>query len=173
MYGFVYIPKKDKESVEKFGLLSVKEQVKHGFINLQQLQRKYGKQMKLALENFPDLERKIGKRKYFTIDDFITYLDWREEITERGSNAIYFLYKPIPYHYLQKIDDFGERIMYKIKIPKDWTIVPIGGDKPKYAYQWEQKYKKISNQDQLWFQHIPHFMVIPPIGTSGVLLVQK
>lgn len=172
MYGYVYIPKEDKCSVEKIGLLSVREQVKLKLIRFKTLQVKYGEQFRTALERYPDLRKRIGKVKYFTMDDFLTYLDWREEVTERGSNAIYLLYKPIPQKYIGAISDFSERIMYKVKVPSKWTRIHIGNPKPKSQRAWDQVYENtISSDNPLWFQYVPHFMVVPPIGTPGVLYV--
>jgi hypothetical protein len=175
MYGYVYVPEQNKDSVEKYGLLSVKEQVKHGFTGLHTLlQRKYGKQLKEALQMYPELKEKIGKTKYFSIQDYIVYLDWREEITERGADAIYFLYNPIPDSFINEIDDFSSRVLYKVKIPTNWKLIHIGSKKPKNKKEWERLYKNLvsSNENTLWFQNIPHFMVIPPIGKPGVLSVK-
>ncbi len=104
--AYVYVPRKDLPNILLDGLMSARILVEKYPEKKSEIIAKYNEQFTQALSNG---EYGVALYEYITktkdrsfganeLLDILDYLDWREEETEKGSLAIYFLFHPIPNH---------------------------------------------------------------------------
>lgn len=186
LFGYIYIPKSDVNSVIKYGLLSARAQSELIPENNNRIIEKYETQLQEALEKFdPELRNYIEKHSDGTrIGNILVYLDWRDEETLKGSKAIYFLFYPVPRHktILRHIERYREnflkdRVLISFPISRNKKIYTIGTyysakdlnseDENFWVEQWLkaiQHDKAHKDKKTLWFSGIPHAYIIPNDG---------
>ena len=111
-HGYAYVNKKNVKSIQKYGYLSVREQLKHGKVTMKQLKEKYGKQFENAKKKYPNCPKTL-----------IGYLNWRSGTREKGSKSIYYLFKPMCVNFtrgkaLLQMNIPNKLRVYKVNPPK-------------------------------------------------------
>jgi hypothetical protein len=161
---YFYVPKNQIKSIFKYGYLSARAQ--YDFFHKVDI-LKYKTQYLDAIEKYPELKHIVSDKKALS-EKILTYLDWRDKSLE-GSNAIYFLYQPIPnieiiHDYIKKYrgDFLKNRVLIEANIPKNTKIIPIYHIDQKninnedYWIKLWLKQIEIKQKNLLWFENIPH-----------------
>jgi hypothetical protein len=174
--GYAYVPKELIPSIQKHGYLSVRKQVKLIPDLKDTIIRKYKTQFEEALGKYPGLKKIIAPDSSY-IDKILKYLDWRDEKTLKGSNAIYFLFAPVPddptiHEFIKEYrgDFLKNRVLIELTIPNNYVIVH-GKQNIDYSNKtkdwWKKQWYKVmknKDPDQLWFEDIPHAYIVPKSG---------
>jgi hypothetical protein len=152
-----------------------------------------------AVRNNPEFQdwcranNRSATHKQVTIDDILNYLDWRDEATERGSRAIYFLFAPIPTDdpvIVAEIDRqrsglLADRVLISFEIPACAEVQIVAPVTPARSAQelasqpgsfwravWHKSLKKhANNRNVLWFEDVPHGYIVMESGripASGI-----
>jgi hypothetical protein len=173
---YFYVPRDEVDSIVNQGYMSVRAQYE---ILHTMNPAKYTQQLNDALKQFPELQKRLHSIHKLE-DRILEYLDWREEVTEQGSKAIYFLFQPITDDYSVRTfihlyrDDFLEgRTLMRGFI--DENVTPVyyvnGSAENRLAYlnsnwmkkQWQSQLSNHST-NQLWLENITHGFIIPKTG---------
>jgi hypothetical protein len=167
-YGYLYIPENDLEKVKVHGYASVRYQIEKGLVLPADIVEKYKQQFEAARVEYGE-EMSCGKNG--TIENILCYLDWREENTERGASAIYFLYEPLPVSNLKRLGWDKKRKLFKVPLPAHWQKVPVGENRLPNAQDYEQNLER--SDESVWLDQVPHFMLIPPEDENKVISFKR
>ena len=169
MKVYFYVNKDKLESVLESGYLSIRAMYNK---NLScNMIEKYKLQFLFAYKNYPSLKKLIDSKSYSSLSEkVLDYLDWRDIKFNNGSNAIYFLYYPIPYE--KDVLDFIKK--YRYNFIKDKVLLEYDlhskyaqiGRKPNTNDRsyWISKWNNMPKKEDLWFANIPHGYFVPPNG---------
>jgi len=175
-WAYVYVPKSDVDTIMQYGYLSAREQVNLLPHAAEQLIQKYKHQY--------EAHKHQVWANQVPPDDMIScilaYLDWREEHTSRGSNAIYFMYAPIPevcapFIREQRRGFLTDRVLLRFPLHMAQPIYTVGTQETplqlfnKTNADWEHIWNTSLNKHQnnkhvLWLQDIPHAYIVPARG---------
>lgn len=149
-----------------------------------ELIRKYITQYR-RVESDPELVQFIQHRHHTELlDRILDYLDWREEETEQGSRAIYFMTAPVPLSVheavrKQRTGFLDDRVLLRFALPPNSRVRFVGENslhKPTSWWEavWRASLKKhASNRDVLWLEDIPHAFIISPEGLIPASALQR
>jgi hypothetical protein len=191
MRVYAYVPQDQLKSVLELGYLSARAQSELLPAKHSELIAKYRSQYE-AISNdteFQDWCRAnnlSATHEKVTIDDILNYLDWRDEATERGSRAIYFLFAPVPTDdpaIVAEIDRqraglLADRVLISFEIPAHSEVQIVAPPKPHLSAQklasqptsfwravWRRSLKRhANNTDVLWFEDVPHGYIVTGSG---------
>jgi hypothetical protein len=183
---YAYVPTDQVASVRRLGYLSARAQVDGlGGANERELVVKYAHQLAAArrdqqFREWRVLQERRGQRE---LDWTLDYLDWRDETTERGSLAVYFLFAPVPPEVTPLVlADPARRGLLLGRTLVSWKLPPRArvalvaarghagspdaffGRPPAY---WAQKWRgslATGSDESLWLEGIPHGYYIPEGG---------
>ena len=189
--GYVYVPNEVVPSVLDRGYLSMRGQYKYDSIaTAAVLSTKYGQQYQSAMDDpkwresllaFNHIHGNTGDR----VKELLGYLDWRDEATEKGSYAIYFLFAPIPktlHSEFNRVRDsfLDGRTLMCLKLPNlPVTVVGDVDGRPAEWYAsrtsnyWEARIVqalKDGGDDALWLAGVPHGYIVPESGQVEAFL---
>jgi hypothetical protein len=189
-YGYAYVPQSQLASIVSRGYLSARAQVTLlGDENHNELIAKYTDQYTHALEREDFQTWRAAHPSTTLMDDILGYLDWRDEETEQGSKAIYFLFAPVPAAVYaavvqQRVGFLDDRALIRFVLPKEYRIHVVPSDTKEScavlaaapsAY-WEQTWRDsltrhATNPHVLWLQDIPHGYIVPSNGLLSTIHV--
>jgi len=178
-YGYAYVPSDQITSVLSLGYLSVREQVNRLPQNIDAIRRRYATQYEAAKVNYAETIVTFESEQVSPphIDSILKYLDWRTD-TPNGSNAIYFLFAPIPHDndirariHKQRDSFLDGRVLIRFPVPREVQLVSvppgvtgpfINRDETFWVQLWRSSLEK--HASALWFQDIPHGYFVPAHG---------
>jgi hypothetical protein len=159
MRVYVYVPRGEVPSVLRHGYLSARAYYdRFGMVDVS----KYASQLASAEARYPEL-RQILRSKGTPEERTLSYLDWRDETSEKGASAVYFLYAPVPPEAREFVrerrgDFLRDRVLLSFLVART-RIVPIseGGT-------WSEAMSTPARSDELWFEGIEHGYYVPRSG---------
>lgn len=162
MKVYFYVERCKLESVRTLGYLSVRAQSELlGTVPVE----KYAAQFNAAYLEHSELRSLLSSFKTDSnAKKTLAYLDWRDEATNRGSRAIYFLFHPIPDDpdvrgFIREFrDDFlRDRVLLEYELRVSFTC--IGTVDWQHVHQnkwWIDRWLTQPRGPDLWFANIPH-----------------
>ena len=158
MKVYFYVERDKLESIKRYGLLSARAYYEiFGTVD----KRKYGQQFRNALQKYPELRRLVKNKN--VEESILTYLDWRDDRTLRGSRAVYFLYYPIPNdtgirQFIKKYrgDFLHGRVLLEYDLKTRYEKIgelAVGRPRDWWILRWKNQPRR---PGALWFEGIPH-----------------
>lgn len=196
--GYAYVPRNQLESIQRLGYLSARLQVVFVPNSKDEIIRKYEHQANQALmdSSFVSWSRKHTQKLHPEVyspvlANIMRYLDWREEITERGASAVYFLFAPIPLELHSAISKqrhgfLEDRALISFPLPPECTVFVVNNNnniplqpaelsklsEAEWLTMWKSSLSKHENDPNvLWLSDIPHGFIIPQGGHIEALTI--
>lgn len=154
------------------------------------LESKYGQQYDAALSDvrWRDSLLAFNEQHGYNLrreQQIMGYLDWRDEATERGSYAIYFLYAPIPKSLESEFNRvrgnfLKDRTLMRIPLPDEpiQVVDNVDGQPAEWYLKQNTAYwtatidhaLKEGSDNALWLAGVPHGYIVPTSGRVEAFL---